>query len=155
MTKKKLPGFKYEKRGEDLVMIKTHEGGAEVRYDFDDGDVFSVYDKDGNYLGWTERLDEADYMAHHGFPNMLEDISDLSLWTMWNDALDCGEKPLEDPTDGTQFLCLRNDIVMSAQQDAQGWEIKLMMYLDFEELYRDEFFPVLRLRVAKKPFRLE
>lgn len=119
------------------------------------GKDYEVYDTQGNYLGFSKDLSEAEFMALNGYTNRMDNASDLSLWLVWNDAVASGEKVLEDD-EGKQFLSLDHDVVMSAKEDEHGWDVELLSGQLFWDNYRSkEFEGVLALKVAAKPLRLE
>lgn len=150
MSKTKT-GFKRQEREGKKVLVKTLPNGAEITKS---GDEFYAYDTRRNYLGFASSQEQAEYMASNGYPNIMDDASELSLWEMWNDAINSGEKPLEDK-DGTQFLSLGFDTIMFATKDAHGWDVGLMNERDFWIENEDPTYDILALTVAPTPFRLE
>lgn len=152
-VQKKLPaGFKRKKHSDGKFRYtKALDGGAEVVFEDDD---FWAYDAQGRQLGWTSSQKEAEFMAVHGFPNGMDDASDLSLWLAWNDAVRSGEIVLQDEQ-GRQFLSLGHRVVMSAMHDEHGFDIELMAEQDFWEAHAAEGFNVLALKIADKPLLLE
>lgn len=151
MATKTKSEFKRLKRGDKLCRVKELPGGAEIRVD---GGEFYAHDAKGRYLGWTNNQPEAEHMATTGHVNMMDDASDLSLWLVWNDALDSGENVLEDG-EGNQFLSLGHGVVMIACEDKHGWSVELITNQELWDRYKDDEFDVLALQVADKPFRLE
>ncbi len=148
----KLDGFKREKLDKKFQMVKTLKNGGKV---VDNGD-FDVYDQKGRWLGFVSELWVAEHMASTGFLNNLEKCSELSLWVMWNDAVDSGVQVLTDPTDkNTQFIVLPDEVVMEAKKEEDGW-ITTLMDLDlFWNVHGDDNHDYLLLQIADEPFRLQ
>ena len=151
---KKLSGFKKEKDNEgNNALVKRFENGSYIAHS---GEEFYAYNERGQYLGFSTEQDEAEFMAQNGFANQIDDISDLSLWVMWNDAVDSGEKPLEDPETGEQFLALPNyKTIISVQEGEHGWDVNIISEELLWEMYKHEKYDCLCLRIAEKPHRLE
>ena len=86
------------------------------------------------------------------FPEM----SEISLWQAWNDALNAGEEFLEDK-EGRQFIGIGFGLVIGAKKDTYGeYDIKIEPEGVVRSRYRKETMEDLYdLKKAKKPMRLE
>jgi hypothetical protein len=115
---------------------------------------YDAYDAAGRYLGNTKDVNEAQCMAENGFMNRLDDVADLSLWCMWQDAINSGETPVQ-AEDGTQFLSLPDGIVMSAKRGDHGPEVALLRYEDFYLAHKHPTFSILALKYTAQPLVLE
>lgn len=157
MAKKALrEGFKREKIDGEFESVKTLSNGSKI---IDNGSEeifpFGVYGPKGHFLGNITTLKAAEEMGEKGFVSYLDDCSDLSLWTMWNDAVDSGVRVLEEPDSKSQYLSMPDGVVMEAKNDEHGWSIRLLDDSELWTVYGDEEKNYLMLRIAEKPFRLE
>lgn len=86
------------------------------------------------------------------FPEM----SELSLWLAWNDAIDAGEVPLEDKNKN-QFLGIEGGYALKVSTDEKfGWSVKIVSEEDMRFQYAiDGDVENLTLKKAKIPYRLE
>jgi hypothetical protein len=150
----KVAEFKRVKRNGDTLYIKTLPGGAEVHRSKGE---FTVYDYDGNYLGFTADQAKAEAMAMRGRPGLItiDGASDLSLWVMWNDAIENGARVLTDD-DGWQIIFIRDGIFMRAKEDDSGYDVDLLTDEEMASYYWDDETETFALELAKgKKLRLE
>lgn len=83
------------------------------------------------------------------------EISELSLWQAWNDAIHTGEWFLEDKA-GRQFIGVGFGLVMSAKKDTYGYDIKIEPEEQVRARYRKSTVADLYdLKKAKTPLLLE
>jgi hypothetical protein len=128
--------FKRVNRDGQYRYVKEVAGGGEVhrsKYEF------AAYDKDGHYLGFCADQDKAEAMAFSGSPNdmTLDVANELSLWVMWNDAVNGGARVMSDD-DGYQIMALPNGVFMRAKDDGKEYETELLSDVEMEEQYWDE-----------------
>jgi hypothetical protein len=123
--------YKRVKRDGKICYVKTLANGAEVHKD---GDEFLAHDSAGHYLGFTADEEEAEHLAVNGYVNVpyLDYANELSLWLVWNDAVECGGCRVMQAADGTQILALPNSIYMTAKRDEHGYAVELLAE---DELY--------------------
>lgn len=98
---------------------------------------FSAFNKHGYYVGMHAECKVAEYLATKNRANVLDECSELSLWPMWNDAVDSGSRVFRDD-DGRQFIYLSNDVLMCASDDKHGYSAEIVQRMDFDQEFWDK-----------------
>lgn len=150
----------------NLVLVKTMPGGGKVvkphrgRGSSSRPVCYDAYDAGGHYLGNTNSLTDAERAADRGFVILLNDAcSDLSLWVLWNDAVNSGVHVYQTES-GSQILALDSNrcpsshyLIVSEAED--GWDVDLLDINELDMQYGDGDYGLYRLTVAETPFVLE
>jgi hypothetical protein len=118
------------------------------------GRDYHVY-VDGRYYGWTPDKATAERMRDERLPGRtaVEDASELSLWTAWNDAVQSGMPTVFEDDEGFQLISF--DVFwLVASRDKHGWNCEYVTNAEFWAEYGNED-DTLRLKFADKPYLLE
>lgn len=122
------------------------------------GGEFYVF-VDGRFYGWTNDRATADRMRDQKRPadTAVEEVSELALWTLWNDASqNCGATVLADTNgDGFQFLSLPGGFWLASQPTGSGWDVEIWTEALFFNNCADHEDGTLDLVFAEKPYVLE
>lgn len=115
-----------------------------------------AYDARGKFLGFGSRA-AIEFAAAHGrvIDARCSEVSELSVWELWNDAVfNCGADVMQSE-DGSQIMCVAEDIYLRVEKDEDGWTVEWLVTGDLESRYWDAVNGCYSLVYATNPFRLQ
>lgn len=153
MRRKPVEEFKRKAINSQWVYVCPVEGGGEVHRIREKlmTVAYDAYDSRGNYLGQTEDIEVAKYMAGTGCltTSVLtgDHVSHLSMWVLWCLGVDSGRTVFKDKF-GSQIMAISNNAFMVLTNDDNSWDMTVRTYQHLRDVWYNMDKQCFMLQIA-------